>query len=265
MNKVLGRYDAVAIRRLFTEEGIVAAVEDRGFSGLGCRVDARNLVLPHARLYGHKGAHRFLLLDACVGEARVQKDFFDARGYPIDRPLDLVVVHWVREQDPTAAFPADRPPLLLQRHPGLGILRRAFRVVVRMATELQKDAVVNVPKFFHDAQIFFRSRLFLFLDAEEQGRFEALARDLASLSLGDASLALLGGCVRDASGAAVVWNPGYQVFPLSDPVRTYFHSEGYCAAVRSTQERSRFAVDMDALARVRVRCHRDRWQRPAAA
>ena len=265
MNKVLGRYDALAIRRLFAEEGIVAAVEERGFSGLGIRVEVRRHGLPHARLYGSKLARRFMLLDACLGEARVQKDFFDARGYPVDRPLDLVVVHWVREEDPTAAFPPDRPPLLLQRHPGLGILRRAVRVVARMASELQKDAVVNVPKFFHDALIFFRSRLFLFLDAAEQGHFEALARDLDTLALGDASLALLGGCVRDAKGEVVVWNPGYQVFPLSDLVTAYFHSEGYCAAVHREYERSRFAVDTGALARVRAHRHGDRRRHPAAA
>lgn len=251
MNTVLGRYPALAIRRLFADEGIIAAVEARGFTDVGIRVETHGHVLPHVRLHGHKRAHRFLLLDACVGEARVQPDFFDARGYAVDRPLDLVVVHWVREQDPTAAFAPDRPPLLLQRHPGLGILRRAFRVVVRMATELQKDAVVNVPKFFHDAQIFFDSRLFLFLDAAEQGGFEALARDLAALSLGDASLALLGGCVRGAHGEVEVWNPGYQVFPLSNLVTAYFHSDGYCAAVRRAYDRGRFVVDSDRLARLR--------------
>lgn len=263
MNRVLGRYDAAAIRRLFAEEGIVAAVEARGFTGLGVRVVTRGHVLPHARLYGRKLAHRFLLLDACVGEARVQQDFFAAHGYRVDRPLDLVVVHWVREQDPTAAFTADRPPLLLQQHPGLGILRRSLRVVVRMATELQKDAVVNVPKFFHDAQIFFRSRLFLFLDAAEQGRFEALVRDLGALSAGDASLALLGGCVRGTNGEVMVWNPGYQVFPLSDLVTAYFHSDAYCAAVHRTYDRARFALDIDRLAQLRGEV--GRRHRPAAA
>jgi hypothetical protein len=248
MNTVLGQYNALAIRRLFQEEGLVAAVEARGFSDLGVRVETTGHCLPHVRLYGRKLSHRFLLLDACIGEARVQSDFFSARGYEIGRPLDLVVIHWVREQDPTVAFAAARPPLPLQRHPGLGILRLAFRVVVRMSGELKKDAVVSVPKFFHDAVIFFRSRLFLFLDGKEQGRFEALTRDLGALSLSDASLALLGGCIR---GDAAGWSPGYQVFPLSEPVTAYFHSEGYCAAVHRAYEEARFVVDTEALARVR--------------
>jgi hypothetical protein len=257
MNTILGRYDAPAIRRLFAEEGILAAVAERGFTDVHLRVQARGHVLPHARLYGRKHARRWLLLDACVGEARVQPDYFAVRGHAVDRPLDLVVVHWVREQDPTAGFSPDRPPLLLQWHPGLGVLRRTFRVVVRMAEELGKDAVVNVPKFYHDAFLFFRSRLFLFLDAAEQGRFEALARDLHNLSLRDASLALLGRCVRDAAGKPLVWAPGYQVFPVSALVTAYFHSAHYCADVHQACEQARFSVDPGALRRVQARCRLD--------
>jgi hypothetical protein len=206
-------------------------------------VDSAGRALPHALLFGHKAGTRFLLLDGCVGEATVRPAFFARRGYPMERPIELAVIHWVREEDPTAAFAANRPPLPLQQHPGLGVLRLVFRVIVRIAADIGKDGIASVPKFFHDAAIFFHSRLFLFLDGEEQGRFEALARDLNHLRLGDASLALIGGAVRDACARVVAWAPGYQVFPLSPLLTAYFHSPAYAARVASGVAGGRFKMD----------------------
>jgi hypothetical protein len=108
-----------------------------------------------------------------------------------------------------------------------------------------------VPKFFHDALIFYRSRLFLFLDGDEQGCFEALARDLSPLSLGEASLALVCGCVRDTHGAVMHWRPGYQVFPLSETLTAYFHSPQYSTQVAAGLGRRRFSVDAAVLSRAR--------------
>jgi hypothetical protein len=252
MEKVLARYDALDLHRLCEEAGIFRVLEQKGFGKLEVRVESVGRVLPHALLFGCKDGARYLLLDACIGEAIVRPGFFVGRGYEMERPIDLAVVHWVREEDPTAVFPADRPPLPLQRHPGLGILRRAFRVIAQIAAELGKDGVASVPKFFHDAVIFFRSRLFLFLDGAEQGRFEALARDLRHLPLGDASLAVASGCVRDSQGAAVQWTPGYQVFPLSAVLTAPFHTSRYAAQVSSGVNGSQFAVDTGALSRIRA-------------
>jgi hypothetical protein len=242
-DKVLDRYDAAALRRLLEEAGVFRAVEQKGFDSLEVRVEGAGRALPHALLFGRKRGERFLLLDACVGEATVQPSFFVERGGPMERPIELAVVHWVREEDPTAPFSAARPPLPLQQHPGLGVLRLAFRVIARIAADLGKDGVASVPKFFHDAVIFFRSRFFLFLDGAEQGRFEALARDLRHLRLGDASLLVAGGAVRDAQGAAAEWIPGYQVFPLSPALTAYFHSSEYAAQVSHGVSCCRFTVE----------------------
>jgi len=243
MEKVLDRYDAIALRRLFEDAGVIAALEGKGFERTELVVESAGRALPHALLFGHKAGTRFLLLDGCVGEATVRPAFFARRGYPMERPIELAVVHWVREEDPTAAFATNRPPLPLQQHPGLGILRLVFRVIVRIAADIGKDGIASVPKFFHDAAIFFHSRLFLFLDGEEQGRFEALARDLNHMRLGDASLALIGGAVRDAPGRVVAWAPGYQVFPLSPVLTAYFHSPEYAARVGSGLASGRFNMD----------------------
>jgi hypothetical protein len=251
MNGVLGVYDAAAVHRFFGEAGVFTALEQRGFADFEIVVDIAGRALPHALLYGSKDGQRYLLIDACVGEAIVRPPYFAARGHPISRPMEMAVVHWIREEDPTRSFSPERPPLPLQRHPGLGVLRRAFRVVVQMASELGKDGVVDTPKFFHDAVIFYRSRFFLFLDATEQGRFEALLRDLRGLSLGEASLALIGHCVRAADGTVAGWEPGYQIFPIAPELTAYLHASEYATRVKAVAEQLRFTVDRSALDRTR--------------
>jgi hypothetical protein len=240
---VLDRYDGAAMHQRFEAAGILQALQRKGFTDLEVRIDSAGRSLPHVLLLGSKNNVRSVLLDACVGEAVVRPAYFVVHGFAIERPVEVAVVHWVREEDPTAAFTADRPALPLQEHPGLGVLRSTFRVITRIAAELQKDGVVSVPKFYHDAVIFYRSRLFLFLDGAEQGRFEALMRDLSTLRLGDASLAIASGRVRDAQGGAITWVPGYQVFPLSPPLTAYFHSPSYAAQVAAERGTCRFTIE----------------------
>jgi hypothetical protein len=248
MDKVLDRYDVPALGRLFKEVGLIAALERKGFTQIELKIESAGRALPHVLLFAHKAGSCFQLLDGCVGAATVRPGFFAQRGYQIDRSIELAVVHWVREEDPTATFGVDRPPLPLQRHPGLGVLRLVFRVVARIAGDLGMDGVASVPKFFHDAVIFFHSRLFLFLDGAEQGRFEALLRDLNTLRLGDASLAVASGRVREMHGRVVQWVPGYQVFPLSPVLTAYFHSPQYAARASGAGADWRFTLDRTPIA-----------------
>lgn len=240
---VLGRYDEAALLAMFDEEGVLAAIGRRGFAELALEIDASRLPLTHVRLSGAKDSGRFLLLDACLTEARLEAEATTMHPGPVE----LLVVYWLREQDPTSVFDMPELRLPLQDHPGLGVLRRAFRVALRIARELGKHGIAAMPKYFHDAAIFYRSKLFLFLDAAEQGRFEALLRDLAPLSLCDASLAVSGSAVRDREGALLRWQPGYQVMPLAPALVERFHEPSYQTSCREAFERSSFVVDQAAL------------------
>ncbi|MBI5505705.1 MAG: hypothetical protein HY899_12970 [Deltaproteobacteria bacterium] len=249
--RVLGRYDEDDLLRMFTEAGAIAAVERRGFSRVGFELDGSSGALVHARLLASKHGDRYPLLDACLTELSLAPDQPTARGFAVDAPVELVVVYWLREQDPTVEFDALHSRLPLQEHPGLGLLRRAFRVAVRIGREMGKDGIAALPKFFHDAAIFYRSRLFLFLDPREQGRLEALIRDLGGLSLADATLAFLADAVRDADGAVVRWSPTLQVLPISPTLVDAFHSQAYQAANAQAFETARFTWDAEALANAR--------------
>ena len=249
--KVLGRYDAETLSARFEKVGIYTALDKKGFSRFEVTIDAPGHGIPHTRLFAWKGSNRFTLIDTCITEVMLAPDLFREGGYPLDRSLDLASLYWLREEDPTASFTIDRPSLPLQEHPGLGILRIAFQVIVGMAREVRKDGIACMPKFFHDAVIFYRSRLFLFLDPAQQGRFEALARDLSTLPIGTASLLLAVDGVRDGEGRPVRWELAPQVFPLSDELRAYFNSTQYAEAVASAFTSCRFTWNDESIADAR--------------
>lgn len=249
---ILDRFDRNEIERRLDAAGLLTAVRARGFGDLAVSLDERGMGIPHVRLHAEKEGNRVLLLDACLSESVIREDFFSHRGLTIDREVNLLVAFWVREQDPTRPFRADRPPLPLQEHPGLGVLPLAFRVARDMALDLGKDGVAAMPKFFHDACIFYRSRLFLFLDGGEQGRFERLLDDLSPMPLGHASLALLDGHVRDAAGRPVIWSPGLQVCPLSERLTAYFNSGEYAASVDAGIDEVRYSCEAMNLVPARV-------------
>ena len=250
MSKVLGKYDAPALLALLQEYGVGRALSSRGFVGPDLCVDDRTGALVNLRLYGTKRGVRHLLLEAALREGSADLIPLGAQAAP---PVDLLVVQWVKEQDPTASFTDDHPRLPLQDHPGLGVLRRVFRVALHIGRELGKDGIASYPKYPHDAAIFYRSRLFLFADPREQGRFTALLRDLSDLSLRDISLAVIGGCVRRDDGrslATLSWHPGLQIFPLSRRLADYFNSAEY-ARVAEEAAQARHRVDPAALAGTR--------------
>ena len=232
---LFGRYDAAALLGMFEEAGVVEALGRRGFTDPGPRLDDAMGPLLHVRLDAWKDGARHALLDACLTEASLDPGRLGAAVSSCSGAgkVHLLVVQWLREEDPTAEFEVGHPRLPLQEHPGLGILKRAFRVALRLARESGKDGIAALPKYFHDAAIFHRSRLFLFVDPVEQGCFEALLRDLGDLSLGEASMALVRDEVRDQDGALRRWTPGLQVMPLTDALVAVFHAPAWqeaCAA-----------------------------------
>jgi hypothetical protein len=228
---LLGRYDVASLTRLFEDAGVLSAVVSKGFSNPLIKVVGTDSPLAHVQLHAAKQGRSYMLFDGCVTQAVVDGLRFDDCECRVPQPVSLLVIFWAREQDPTAQFRPDRPRLPLQDYPGLGVIRRVFRVGARMAVEMGKDGLGAYPKLPHDAIMFFRSRLFLFLHASEQGRLDAMWRDLGHLGLRDFSLAVTAGAVRDAKGRPVSWQPGLQVHPLSEMLCDHFHSAEYSAAV----------------------------------
>jgi hypothetical protein len=240
VTELFGRYDGAAMLAMLDEAGVIAALARRGFRDAAVEFAASEGPPVHTKVTALKQGTRHILIDACFTDVHLDRKSLDSFAIDGLDELDLLVVYWLREQDPTASFDAEHPRLPLQEHPGLGVLRRAFQVVVRMARELGRDGVAALPKFYHDAALFYHSRLFLFLAARDQGRFEAMARDFEGLPLGEASLALVRDLVRDEGGGLVRWQTSLQVMPLSERLVGVFHSPAWQEACSATLESHRF-------------------------
>lgn len=157
--------------------------------------------------------------------------------------LHVLAVLWVALQNPRASFTPDRPRLPGQDHPGLGVGRRFYEVLRGWAAAFGKDALWNVPEHYHNA--LFYAGQFRFLDPVEQGRFEALRRDLSRLRVADASFAIEEGRVRDEHGGrTVAWDPGAMVAPVSAALGGALTGAPYREAVAAARDAARFRVSV---------------------
>jgi hypothetical protein len=233
----LGRLGLTALCVELDEAGVTEALRARGYVDLGVRIEVEG------------GEHRLRVTPARGGESLIDLRMAE-EVRPVKEPalraagvevLSVLVVEWLALQDPRAVFTRERPRLPGQTHPGLGLGRQLYTRVLGWAAAWGKDALVNVPAYFHNAK--FYAPPFAFLSAAEQGRFEALGRDLADVPVADASAAREAGRVLDVfTGEPVTWVPGDMLAALSPPVRAYLSSPEYAQAVATERDARRFRL-----------------------
>jgi hypothetical protein len=148
-------------------------------------------------------------------------------GHPV------LYVHWLSLRHPRAQFSLLRPRLPGQELPGLGLARETGEMLALMALRLGLAGVVYRPAHYHTA--FAGRHHFSFVDAERQGRFEALVRDLGGLSLLESTRAVDDGRVW-LDGKPYAWEPDEMVLWLQEPP----DERGEVALER---ERARFTLD----------------------
>ena len=121
---------------------------------------------------------------------------------------EMLYVHWLALRHPRARFSQERPQLPGQDVPGLGMAKEISALLLRMAMRLGLEGIALRPAAYHLA--YNGRQLLRFLDPARQGRFEALVRDLAGLSLTDATRAVSQGRVL-LEGAPYRWEPDEMV------------------------------------------------------
>jgi hypothetical protein len=233
----LGRFDEAALLSELGREGILQGLAARGYDEVRLRT---SMEAGEHRLRIRPRGSRVSLVDLRLAERThvVADEAARAQGLELLSVLDNA---WLSLQDPRASFTAERPRLPGQRWPGLGLSRAFYGLLSRWAREWGKDAVFATPEYFHNAV--FYSRGFRFLSAGEQGRFEALRRDLGGLRLADASAAVEEGRVLDlASGRPFAWRPGPMAAPLAGPLRAVLEGDAFRSQVEMSRAAARYAV-----------------------
>lgn len=206
------------------ECGVAGALLARGYISWTPELTYRTPLDAQFRLWGAHPAspERLLLMDVRTrrGQVRVEHAVFRA-----------MVWEWISLQDPMADFPPGVEPLPGQAHPGLGQFRVLNKLMLDYVEEVDVEALVAVPEYFHNAVLY--SSHMRFYDPEREGRFQAMKRDLLGLGLAQASRAVADGRVEPAEG---LWTPSEMVLPKAASVEAHFLDPEYVRLVETTRD-----------------------------
>ncbi len=160
----------------------------------------------------------------------------------------LLVVQWIRLQDPRRGFGAGVLPLPGQEHPGLGVGHQVMGLIHAVATDLRLDGVINRPEFLHNAFLYLPHVRFAL--PEVQGRLDALLRDVMPIPVVELAWAMESGALRDESGdTRFQWFKSEQILPVSTRLQRMFAGARYKLARTAVRKKASFILDQKALER----------------
>jgi acetoin utilization deacetylase AcuC-like enzyme len=216
---LLGYYTTEGIEYALFRFGLLDFLQRLGYHEFRLAIEPEPSGGDRVHLHGRADGREWLLVDLVLERRLVE-------GRPI------LYVHWLSLRNPRAQFGDRRPQMPGQEVPGLGLAREVSEILSRIAERLGLEGVAFRPAWYHTA--YAGRHHFRFVDPVRQGRFEALQRDLASLPLLEASLAIADGRVS-LDGRPYSWEADEMIFWLEPHAQ---HED----RVAAERERVRFTV-----------------------
>ncbi|MBW2263338.1 MAG: hypothetical protein JRG91_15340 [Deltaproteobacteria bacterium] len=240
---LLDHYSPQDVVEVFERYGVTPKLRERGFERFAVALETADPERQTVRLTAERGMRSMLL-----GECILRDDDFhtdqEFAGPLQGRHLHMLIIQWVRLQDPTRSFTPERPALPGQDHPGCGVGREVMDMFLGLAARLDFSGIMVCPEFAHNAVMY--AGQFRFFDPETQGRFEALLRCLDGISLAEFAWGVELGCVVDeTSGAPLRWLHEEMIRATDEVVQGYLDSPAYLEAVEGARGAHRFAFDRD--------------------
>src|SRR5215203_1650970 len=171
-DRLLERFTAEQVRDALNGYGVWKTLADRGFPRAALKIRSLDPFRQSVKIL--TSADDPEDEDHLLCELRV----FDAwmKGTcPLTQKtmeIDALVIDWLVFQNPLGSFTPERPRLPGQKYPGLGIMRTCMMAILDLARQTGKEAVINIPEYFHNAVLY--QPLFHFYSAAVEGRFHAL-------------------------------------------------------------------------------------------
>jgi hypothetical protein len=239
-NRLLERFNEAEVFTALKDYGVMKHLSEKGFPNPKLVIRSMDPFRQSVKLFESKTSPEdedHMLCELRVFDAHV-KGLCPASGDTLD--MDTLVVDWLVFQNPRAEFSPERPRLPGQKYPGLGIMRSCMTAILDLARQTGKEAVINIPEYYHNAILY--SAAFHFFSPFVEGRFCALQEFLANLNLAQASHAVSSGKIwNDTKGEVFVWKPHEQVLGITDRIKNYFNSQEYVGPVKDGKDQSKFS------------------------
>ena len=238
-NRLLERFSEDEVMRALSQKGVLQALSDRGFPQPKMTIRSMDPFRQTLKIFTAMDTpedDEHLLCELRVFDSHLKGPC------PITGKLfeiDALVIDWLNFQNPKGKFSPDKPRLPGQRYPGLGIMRISMSAILDLAREIGKEAVINIPEYYHNA-ILYRPA-FHFFSAFVEGRFNVLERFFSGRSLADASNSIAAQRIfNETTNEVFVWKPHEQILGLTPRISDYFKSELYKQKVQEAESASRF-------------------------
>jgi len=257
----MGRYDERALMEMLDRVGMIGILRKRGY---------RNLVVNIVRQDDYTSRF-YVNFDAQGPETRlielvVREGIFRPRevfipSYDFSAGLSMLLIEWVALQDPSARFDPNKPRLPGQQYPGLGGLKNMQALLYELGKSSGKDAIVDVPEYFHSAAIYARlyteiyDRMYAFFSPVDAGIMQAILRDITGTghTLAEISFAVAFDCLLDArTRTRFKWRPSEQIYPIARKLHRYIEDEQYKQIVLKTMDECSFTMDWDRFDQVKT-------------
>jgi hypothetical protein len=139
----LGHYTEAEVLRLLEEFGILPALKAKGFNEIIVSIEPVDAFMQALKIFTEAPAAENLLAEFQLRETSFSHPYLGA-----DAPWRVLAIEWLLLQNPKADFTAEQPRLPGQRHPGLGLGKRAVQLLVHLAQQHGLAGILNFPEFF---------------------------------------------------------------------------------------------------------------------
>lgn len=237
----LGFYSRAGLELVFEKYGIFEAFKEKGFKSPVLHIDTSD---PYVhKIMVHCGARK---PENMLSELVLKKEIISIK-MPFehelnDKKFETLSIEWMAMQNPKKQFSIQRPRLPGQQYPGLGLASKAIELLMILAWRLKLCGLLNSPENYHNAYLY--SRIFFYLNPENQARLLALKRDTQKYPLADVAWALEWGLIKDLNSAkSLQWPAGKQIVPLNGELKSLFNSRLYRQYVKEHLKNFRYELD----------------------
>ena len=238
----LGFYSKPGVELALEKYGVFSDLKKRGFQNPKLEINSTDPFRQRLCIHNKAGGKSDLLVEVILK----RKHFTTRTRFPSKvngRNYEFLCVEWLSMQDPRVEFTAERPRLPGQEYPGLKAGRFAFELLTLTCKRLRLAGILNIPEYFHNAQIY--SKTFHFLKPEFEGKRRAIERDLMKRnSLANISWAIDLHCVNE-NDKPFRWFISELMMPLDRDLREYFSSAEYRDRVSDALGTNRYSLDQD--------------------